>query len=71
MGATDIVCERSTATLLGEEVPCITLKVNYLGTEINMLMTFIIKDNYSATITVQAATDEKISQLLSFFVPIQ
>ena len=43
----------------------------YLGTEINMLETFILKDNYSCTITVQASSDEKISQLLSFFVPIQ
>ena len=49
-----------------------TSSVNYyLGTEINMLETFILKDNYSCTITVQASSDEKISQLLSFFVPIQ
>ncbi len=75
MGFEDLVCERSTTTFLGEETPCLNITFTYSnqGTTIDMSMVevILIRDGYTATITVQAESDEKMTTLLSCFVPAE
>ena len=75
MGFEDLVCERSTTTFLGEETPCLNITFTYSnqGTTIDMSMVevILIRDGYTATITVQADSDEKMTTLLSCFVPAE
>ncbi len=70
-GYKDLVCEKTQVTFLGEDTYCIKVAGDYDGTELNLVMVFLIRDGYCATVTVQAETEEKINQLISLFVPIQ
>lgn len=70
-GYKNLVCEKKQVTFLGEDTYCIKVAGDYDGTELNLVMVFLIRDGYCATVTVQAETEEKINQLISLFVPFQ
>ena len=75
MGFEDLVCERSTTTFMGEETPClnISFKFDNQGTvyDMSMVEVILIKDGYTATITVQADSDSKMTTLLNCFLPLE
>ncbi len=70
-GFEDLICERSDVTFLDKETPCISISGSFSGTEIKMVQVFLVKEGYSATITIQADTDEKISTLVSMFTNLE
>ena len=70
-GFENLICERSEITFLGKETPCISISGSFSGTDIKMVQVFLVKEGYSATITVQADTDDKISTLVSMFTVLE
>ena len=75
IGGTNVTCERSVTTFLGEEMPCMNLDFDYEsnGTtlEMRMVQVILVKDGYAATITAQAGTDESVATLLDSFSVIE
>lgn len=69
-GFEELICERSVVTFLDKETPCISISGSFSGTDIKMVQVFLVKDGYSATITIQADTDEKISTLIGMFTSL-
>ena len=69
-GLEDLVCEKSSVTFLGEETPCIRVYGDYDGTEMNLIMVFMIKDGYCASISVQGESEEEIGKLTSLYVKL-
>ena len=70
-GFENLICEHTEITFLEKETPCISISGSFSGTEIKMVQIFLVKDGYSATITIQADTDEKISILVSMFTNLE
>ena len=75
MGFENIVCERSTITFMGEETPCINMSFSFddNGTvyDMSMVEVILVKEGYTATITLQADSEETISALSNGFSAIE